>query len=98
MKDWLKENSKRGRVLGLYPGSLRRKAEVENPQSIHLNRVSNQLVHPKLLGHHDHLDWVHHRLALFLEEDLCQKDVPAVASFIKGLLMYLKGYVFIMDN
>ena len=98
MKDWLEENSKRGRVLGLCPGNLQRRVGVQNPQEIHLDRVLIQLVHLRLLGHHEHLGSVFHRLALLPKEGLCQKDVFTVISFIQGLVAYHKGYVFIVDS
>ena len=94
----MEESSRKERVLGFYPGNLRKRAKVQNPQSIHLDRVLNQLVHLKLLGHHDHLGWVHHCLVLLSEEDLCLKDVLIITSFIQELVVYHKEYVFIVDN
>ena len=46
---------KKKRVLGFYSGNLRKRVKVHNLQNIHLDRVSNQSIHPKFLGCHNHL-------------------------------------------
>ena len=62
---------------------------------MHSSRSGVELISsPQTLGYHDHLGWVHPHLALFSKEDLCQKDVPVVNSFILGLVVYHKGVCF----
>ena len=98
MKDLLRENFKRERILGLYSGNPPRRVEVQSPREIHLDRVSIQLAHLRPLGRHNHLGRVHHCLVLLLKEDLCQKRVPAIIYFIQELLVCHKEYVFIVDK
>ena len=53
---------------------------------------------PQAFKDHNHLGYVHHRLVLLFEEDLCLKDVLVVISFIQKHVAYHKGFVFIVDN
>ena len=90
MKEWLKENFRRGKVLGSCRDNSRRKVEVLNLQANHLDQVQNLLAHPKLFDFHSRLDLVHPHLVLLPKVVLHQKDALVVDNLIRGLVVLLK--------
>ena len=90
MKEWLKGNFRRGKVLGSCLDSPLRKVEVLNLQAIHLDQVQNLLARPKHYDLHNRLDLVRHHLVLLPEVILHQKDALVVVSLILDLAMLLK--------
>ena len=97
MKWELKENFRRGRVLGSCLGSPLRKVKVLNLQTIHLVQVQNLLAHPKHFDLHNHPDLVHHHLVLLPKVELHLKDALVVVSLTLGLVVLLKC-VFSVDK
>ena len=97
MKEGIKENFRREKVLDSYLDNLLRRVKVLNLLEIHLGRVQNLLVHPKHFDLHNHRDLVHPRLVLLPEDEPHQKDVSVVARFIQDLVVLLKC-VFSVDR
>ena len=90
MKNGLKENFRKGKLLGLYLDNLPRKVEVLNLQAIHLDQVQNLLARPKHYDLHNRLDLVRHHLVLLPEVILHQKDALVVINFTLDLTVLLK--------
>ena len=71
-------------------GNPRRREEVLNLGTIHLNQVQNLSTHPRHFNLHNYPDLARHHLVLLPEVKLQQKDAIVVISFILGLAMHLK--------
>ena len=93
MKEGIKENFKREKVLGSCLSNLLRRVKVLNLLVIPQDLVQNLLVRPKQFDLHNLLDLAHPRQVLLPEDELHQKGVLVVIRFIQDLVVLLK-YVF----
>ena len=87
MKEGLKEDFRRGKVLGSCLGNPLRKVEVLNLREIHLDQVLSLLAHLKHFDLHNHPDLVRPRQVLLSEDKPHQRDAYDLVSLILDLVM-----------
>ena len=90
MKEGLKEDFRRGKVLGSCLGNPLRKVEVLSLREIHLDQVLSLLAHLKHFDLHNHLDLVRPHQVLLPEDEPHQKDAHDVVSSILDLVVLHK--------
>ena len=97
MKEGIKENFRREKVLGSCLDNLLRRVKVLNLLEIHLGWVQNLLVRLRQFDLHNPLDLAHPRQVLLLEDELRRKDALVVVKLIQDLVVLLK-YVSNVDK
>ena len=90
MKEGLKENFRKGKVLGSRLDNSQRKVKVLSLREIHLDQVLSMLAHLKLFDLHNHLDLVQLHQVLLLEDEPHQRDAHDVVSPILDLVVLYK--------
>ena len=90
MKEGLKEDFRKRKVLGSRLGNPQRKVGVLSLRKIHLDHVMSLLVHLKHFDLHNHLDLVRPRQVLFSEDEPHQRDAHDVVSPILDLVVLHK--------
>ena len=97
MKEGLKENFRKRKVLGSRLGNPKKKVEVLSLREIHLDQVLSLLAHLKHSDLHNHLNLVRPRQVLLLEDEPYQRDAHDVINPILDLVM-LHKCVFSVDR
>ena len=90
MKEELKENFRKEKVLGSCLGNPQRKVEVLSFWGIHLDQVLSRLVHFKLFDPHNHLDLIQPHQVLLSKVEPHQRDAHDVVSPILNLVVLRK--------
>ena len=93
MKEELKEDFKKRKILGSCLDNPQRKVEVLNLREIHLDQVLSLLARPRHFDLHNRLDLVQPRQVLLPKDELHQRDAHVVVKFIWDPVVHLK-YVF----
>ena len=98
MKKCPEESFKKEKDLDLYRDSLPRKVAVLSLRVVNLGPRQIPLIPFRLSDPRSLLNWVHHHRALPSKVVWYSKGVSAIISFIRGLVICRKVYVFGVDK